>query len=164
MSIHVRPATVADDAALLAVDRETWTTLVSPAPTPDWSVRRAFFRDDRRPDGFLVAELDGAVVGYVALHQEMPMASHAHVLTIDGLAVLPSAQGRGVGTALVEAAVSRAATLGVDRVTLRVLAHNTAAQALYGRCGFVEEGVLRGEFVLDGHPVDDVLMATTVRR
>jgi RimJ/RimL family protein N-acetyltransferase len=33
------------------------------------------------------------------------------------------------------------------------------ARRLYARCGFVEEGVLRDEFVLDGRFVDDVFMA-----
>ena len=36
---------------------------------------------------------------------------------------------------------------------------NPGARRLYERAGFVVEGVLRGEFVLDGVPVDDVLMA-----
>ena len=45
------------------------------------------------------------------------------------------------------------------KLTLRVLGHNAPARALYAACGFVEEGVLRGLFFLDGAYVDDVLMA-----
>ena len=48
---------------------------------------------------------------------------------------------------------------GGRKVTLRVLGPNTRARELYRRCGFVEEGVLRAEFVIDGVAVDDVLMA-----
>lgn len=162
MTIHVRAALLGDDAALLDVDRLTWTSRTSPAPPPDWSLPRRFFRDDRGPDGFLVAELDDEVVGFVALHQTLDAPAHAHVLTIDGLGVLPRAQGLGVGTLLVAAAVDRARERGARRVTLRVLGGNTPARVVYERCGFVVEGVLRGEFVLDGAPVDDVLMARTV--
>jgi RimJ/RimL family protein N-acetyltransferase len=48
------------------------------------------------------------------------------------------------------------------RITLRVLSTNPAARRLYESCGFVVEGVLRGEFLLEGREVDDVLMAWSV--
>ncbi|WP_324612280.1 GNAT family N-acetyltransferase, partial [Streptomyces scabiei] len=47
---------------------------------------------------------------------------------------------------------------GARRLTLRVLGHNTAARKLYESEGFVVEGVLPEEFLLDGQYVDDVLM------
>ncbi len=71
----------------------------------------------------------------------------------------PSAQRRGVGCLLVDAALAEARARGVRRLTLRVLAPNARARRLYQSCGFVVEGVLRGEFRLDGQDVDDVLMA-----
>jgi ribosomal protein S18 acetylase RimI-like enzyme len=153
--MNVRPANENDDAALLAIDTATWTPAVSPAPAP--ADRTSFFSDGT--DGYLVAEVDGVVSGYVSLHQNIPLPSHTHVLEINGLAVSPEAQGRGVGQHLVEAAVRAAAQQGATKVTLRVLGPNTSARRLYERCGFAVEGVLRGEFILDGHPVDDVLMA-----
>jgi len=64
-----------------------------------------------------------------------------------------------VGRALVEAAKWEAHRRGATKLTLRVLAPNTGARRLYEACGFVVEGVLVGEFLLDGRPVDDVLMA-----
>ena len=42
---------------------------------------------------------------------------------------------------------------------MRVLAPNEAARQLYEQSGYVVEGVLRGEFFLDGEYVDDMLMA-----
>ena len=48
-------------------------------------------------------------------------------------------------------------------MSLRVLGSNAVARRLYARCGFVEEGVLRDEFVLDGRFVDDVFMARFLR-
>lgn len=160
----VRPATVDDDAALLEVDHVTWSAAWSPGSAPDRERDPSFFREQHGgPDGFLVAELDDAVVGYVALHPAGSLATHTHVRTIDGLGVLPAARGRGVGRALVEAAVARAREQGATKVTLRVLATNPSAKRLYERCGFVVEGVLVGEFVIDGSPVDDVWMARHLR-
>jgi ribosomal protein S18 acetylase RimI-like enzyme len=159
VTVNIRPARVEDGVALLAIDFATWNTTVSPAPVPIPGERKSFFSEDHKPDDFLVAEVDGVVAGYVSLHQDIPLPSHAHVREINGLAVAPEAQGRGVGGELVEGAVTAAAKQGATKVTLRVLGPNNGAQRLYERCGFVVEGVLKGEFILDGQPVDDVLMA-----
>ncbi len=146
----IRPARADDEPALRALDRATWSPVVSPAPLTD----RPFPLDD-----VLVCEAAGEVAGYVALGSPTGLESNRHVVLIRGLAVSPSHQRRGVGRALVAAAEAAARERGARRLTLRVLAPNTAARALYEACGFVVEGVLRGEFLLDGRYVDDVWMA-----
>jgi ribosomal protein S18 acetylase RimI-like enzyme len=156
--IEIRPAKPGDDRALAALDRATWTTLTSPAPPPpepDWS----FLNEKVDIRDVLVAELDGEIAGYVRLAQPHPIESGRHVLQINGIAVDPAFQRRGVGQALLDAAAAEARSRGARRLTLRVLTHNEAALRLYERCGFVVEGVLRGEFFLDGVYVDDLLMA-----
>ena len=77
---------------------------------------------------------------------------------IQGLAVAAEARGAGVGRALVRAAVEHARKAGARRMTLRVLGHNAPARALYESEGFMVEGVLPEEFLLDGKYVDDILM------
>lgn len=77
--------------------------------------------------------------------------------------VATRARGAGVGRALVEAAISGCAGIGVTRLTLAVYAHNARARALYERLGFVEEGRRVGEYRMpDGAFVDDILMARQV--
>jgi len=156
--IEVRAARAGDDRALATLDRATWTVATSPVPPPpepDWS----FF--DERVDlrNVLVAVLDGSVAGYVRLAPVLPIAASRHVLQISGIAVDPSRRRRGVGRALLDAAVAEARARGARRLTLHVLAGNDAAVRLYRAAGFETEGVLRGEFFLDGAYVDDVLMA-----
>jgi ribosomal protein S18 acetylase RimI-like enzyme len=107
----------------------------------------------------LVAEIDGVVAGYISIRPATELQASRHVQHVTGLAVDPALQGRGVGRALVEAAALEAAKRGARRLTLRVLEPNVSARRLYDACGFVVEGVLRGEFRLDGEDVDDVLMA-----
>jgi ribosomal protein S18 acetylase RimI-like enzyme len=156
--IEVRPARAGDDRALAALDRATWTTLTSPAsppPGPDWS----FFDERVEIRDVLVALVDGEVVGYVRIGRPSPLAASDHVVMIHGLAVDPARQRQGVGKALMDAAATEARARGARRLTLRVLAHNEAARRLYDRAGYVVEGVLRGEFCVDGEYVDDVLMA-----
>jgi ribosomal protein S18 acetylase RimI-like enzyme len=154
--IAIRPARHDDEAALLAIDDLNWTSATSPAARGDVT---AFFHGHAVPDDTLVAELDGRVVGYAILRNATAMPSHAHVLEINGVAVHPDATGRGVGRSVVEAAFAEATRRGARKVSLRVLGSNAVARRLYARCGFVEEGVLREEFLLDGRYVDDVLMA-----
>ena len=156
--MEIRRATSADERALATLDRATWTTLTSPAPpppAPDWS----FFSEKIDIRDVLVAEFDGEVAGYVRLGRVSPLAASDHVVTISGIAVDSPFQRRGVGRALLDAAATEARARGARRLTLRVLVHNGAAVRLYEAAGFVVEGVLRGEFFLDGAYVDDMFMA-----
>lgn len=154
--IEIRGAHIDDDARLVAIDAAAWTEATSPAPlgtTPD-----SFFDHARLAD-VIVAEEDATVVGYVTLHNPIPVPSHDHVLQINGLAVAAEWTGRGIGRQLVAAAVTEAAARGARKVSLRVLGTNPTALHLYEASGFVVEGVLRAEFLLAGAYVDDVLMA-----
>jgi ribosomal protein S18 acetylase RimI-like enzyme len=49
-------------------------------------------------------------------------------------------RGRGVGSALVAAAIDKARGEGLHKLSLEVFAHNDAAIGLYRKFGFVEEG------------------------
>jgi GNAT superfamily N-acetyltransferase len=69
-----------------------------------------------------VVEADGCVVGYAALDGDM----------LDAIYVEPDAQGRGLGTALLE----RAKQLRPDGLRLWVFQKNEAARRLYERHGF----------------------------
>ena len=155
--VEVRAAKPADEDALAAIDRATWTTLSSPAPFPgdDWR----FFDERTQPEEVVVALVDGEVAGYAKLRHPTALPASTHVLMIQGLAVAPAKQRLGVGRALIDAAIAEGYRRGIRRVTLRVLGPNDAARRLYESAGFVVEGVMRGEFLLDGEYVDDVAMA-----
>lgn len=162
----VRPAHLSDDDALAELDRATWSTLhaVMPRPQPPY---QPFFDDRHRPEDLLVAEAENeagetAIAGYVRVVPATPLPCNAHVRQIQGLAVADWARGRGVARTLLRAACAAARDEGANRMTLRVLGHNAPARALYESEGFVVEGVLTGEFFLDGRYVDDVLMARSL--
>ncbi|MFK4146714.1 GNAT family N-acetyltransferase [Streptomyces sp. NPDC004065] len=154
---HIRHATLDDEDALGRLDRATWSTLHAVTPPPR-EPYEPFFTPRSGPRDHLVAELDGRLAGYIRLGLPTDVASNAHVRQIRGLAVAEEARGRGVGRALLRAAVEEARRQGARRISLRVLGHNTPARKLYESEGFVVEGVQPGEFHLDGAYVDDVLM------
>lgn len=159
---HIRPALRADEAALGELDRDTWSPLhaVQPRPKPPYG---SFFDANHPPEHFLVAaDADGTVIGYIRLVPPTPLACNQHVRQIQGLAVADGARGRGIGRALLRAAFDEARRQGAVRITLRVLGHNKPARALYESEGFAVEGVLPGEFYLEGQYVDDVMMGRSL--
>ncbi|WP_137232751.1 GNAT family N-acetyltransferase [Streptomyces sp. BPSDS2] len=162
----VRPAAPADDDELAELDRSTWSTLhaVLPRPTPPYE---PFFGERHPPEDFLVVEAETAdgragIAGYIRLVPPTPLAANAHVRQIRGLAVANWARGAGVGRTLLRAAFAEARRQGANRITLRVLGHNDPARALYASEGFAVEGVLPGEFFLNGRYVDDVCMGRSL--
>jgi len=153
---EIRTARASDAVALAALDHREWTTLHAITPRPE--ADRPFFGENHPPEHYLVSEREGRVTGYVRLVQDIPFPSGAHVRQIQGLVVDSAERGRGVGRALVDAACAEAVRQGARRITLRVLGWNGAARRLYEAAGFVVEGVLPGEFYIDGQYVDDVIM------
>ncbi|MEO0412069.1 MAG: GNAT family N-acetyltransferase [Pseudomonadota bacterium] len=92
---------------------------------------------------FLIALVDGKVAA------ELQLRGNAYHRTAHdkrlALGVLKAYRGRGIGSALLEQAITWAKTQSeTRRITLGVHSTNVAALALYTRAGFVEEGRRRG--------------------
>jgi ribosomal protein S18 acetylase RimI-like enzyme len=85
-------------------------------------------------DGFLVAVAGAELVGSVHVDESR------HGFGEIGMAVAREWRGRGVGSALLTAAIEWARERGLHKLSLSVFAHNAAAIALYRKFGFVEEG------------------------
>ncbi|MFF9805469.1 GNAT family N-acetyltransferase [Streptomyces coeruleorubidus] len=160
-ALRIRTAVPDDGEGLALLDRLAWSHLhaVTPRPQPPYP---PFFSERHTPEDCLVAELGDRLAGYLRLGFPTPAEANRHVRQIQGLAVSEEARGRGVGRALVRAAVDEARRRGARRLTLRVLAHNTPARGLYEAEGFMVEGILPEEFLLDGTYVDDVLMGRSL--
>lgn len=94
-------------------------------------------RIDDRAVHHLIATLDGqdAGVTVVAPRREDPQTAGMFAVF-----VVPGARGRGVGDALVRAAIAAARADGFPRLLLDVGDHNAPAIALYARHGFVPTG------------------------
>ncbi|MFD6419052.1 GNAT family N-acetyltransferase [Streptomyces sp. NPDC060194] len=155
--LRIRAARSEDAGRLAVLDHATWSPLHAVVPRAEPPLP-PFFDAGHPPEDYLVAEVGGSIAGYVRLGFASPLACNRHVRQIQGLAVADSARGRGVGRALLRAVCVKARAEGARRITLRVLGHNTPARTLYASEGFVTEGLLPEEFLLEGAYVDDVLM------
>jgi ribosomal protein S18 acetylase RimI-like enzyme len=158
--VRVRPARLADRAALTALEAIAWSAESGFPSTMAADQRNAtFFDAGNPPEAFLVGELDGRVVGYIRLKPPTKLPENAHVIQVQGLAVHPDARRRGVAAVLLDAAEETLRQRGIRKLTLRVLSTNEVAIRLYERHGFVREGTLLEEFRINGRFVDDVMMA-----
>jgi ribosomal protein S18 acetylase RimI-like enzyme len=106
---------------------------------------------------FVAVTPEDEVVGWCDItHTAMEGFTHcAHV----GMGVRSEYRGRGLGTALLRAAIEVAREKGLERIELEVFASNTPAIELYRKHGFVTEGVKRNARKIDGMYDDVVLMA-----
>ena len=103
---------------------------IATEPPVDIEARAASWR----LEGTLVAVADAEIVGSVHVDRSR------HGFGEIGMAVAREWRGRGVGSALLAAAIESARADGLHKLSLSVFAHNTAAIALYRKFGFIEEG------------------------
>ena len=132
--ISVRPAEAADRrslALLLAAVAEERDGIAAEPPI-DVEVLAANWKID----GTLVAVSAGVIVGEIRVDRSWMGFGEI------GMMVSADWRGRGVGTALVAAAVDWGRTHGLHKLALSVFPHNDAAIALYRKFGFVQEGRL----------------------
>ncbi len=89
---------------------------------------------------FVAVDADGALIANLGI--ELARYGVASL----GMCVADGWRGRGVGRALMDAAIEWARAAGAHKVELQVWPHNDAARRLYERMGFVQEGHLRRHY------------------
>jgi len=136
----VRPAEASDSRAMAEVFAAVAGERAGIATEPPVDIDERAAQFAHTAAGSVVAVAGGQVVGM--LHVEASRHGFGEI----GMLVDRGWRGRGVGSALVQAAISRARDQGLHKLCLEVFAHNTAAIALYRKSGFVEEGQRIGQY------------------
>lgn len=155
MKVEVRHAEPEDHHALRRIfsgPLVAANTLQLPFPSAEsWRKRLSESREGLYS---LVACADEEVVGSLGLEAHPTRWRRRHVGSI-GMAVRDDFQGRGVGSALMRAALDLAENwLNLTRIELTVFVDNAAAIALYEKFGFEVEGTHRRYAFRDGEYVD----------
>jgi putative acetyltransferase len=163
MSISIRRASLSDAAAYARImgDPAVFPGLMQMPFTNEelWRARLTESSVPGKTDLLLVAELDGSVVGSAGLHPAGNSLRRRHALML-GISVVPEAQGRGVGSALMAAMCDYADNwMGTLRLELDVYTDNARALALYRKFGFENEGTHKGYALRNGQYVDSYSMA-----
>ena len=123
----IRRMTAADLDAVTAIEAATFAR--------PWS--RASFESELTTNAvarYLVAELDGAVIGYAGA---WVILDESHITNI---AIAEALRGQGYGRKLTEGLMQYLSNLGAAYATLEVRVSNERAQSLYKSLGFVSVG------------------------
>ncbi|PSP66038.1 N-acetyltransferase [Halobacteriales archaeon QS_1_69_70] len=155
MTVDVRTATAEDLAAVEAVARDAWYAayggFLEPrsveaglAQSYDEDVLATAVAHDAIE--FLVAELDGEVVGFASAERTWTDEVELHTLYVN-----PDRWGEGVGSALLEVVEAWATDQDVDRVVAAVFADNAVGRGFLEAREFEQGQAAKGEVAGELH-------------
>ena len=104
-------------------------------------------------DGFLVAEMEGNVVGFIVLTTRTTAAENmeGRILSI---ATDLAYKRRGIGKALINHTINMMREKGVRRIRLEVKTNNTNAQRFYYKIGFQKSHIIPHYYRMRGFTED----------
>jgi len=154
MNFDVRRGTPKDGAALLEL-----LPRLAAFPKPDHRSDAEIYRTDERMlkrwiEGgepachVVIAEgRDGALLGFALVTLRPEVLSGEPSAHLETLVVAAGAEGRGVGSALLDAADELARDEGARTITLHVFDANARARRLYERKGYAPEWIRYFKFL-----------------
>jgi|SRR5581483_4341830 len=166
MDVEVRPANAGDLPALSALAKRSWFDAFGHSVSPEEAEAELeatrseeYFGDALTRDSILIAEVNGRLLGYVQFGdvsieeaEARPGDQELHRLYVE-----TAEHGRGVGRALVDAALHHPRLAGASRIYLQVWERNDRAVRMYRRAGFRTVG--RTRFTIGaGEVVEDLVM------
>ena len=166
--LSIRQAKPEDASVLAAAERvisQLPGFLVSkPHELTDERFRQTIIELSESKSGrYLVAEMGNEVAGHAFL-EAMSLEAISHVVRLT-IAIHPGSQGKGIGQALLQTLIAWAKEeKTIEKIELNVRATNLAAQKLYLKLGFIEEGRLSRRIkISEDQYLDDVLMGLWVK-
>lgn len=159
--VMIRPA-VSGDAAEIArrmarVVKEGIYLEEEPDTLPTGQEKKEEIRKIRENGGMYAVAVVGGTIAGVALLKRGPLDMNRHVAKFR-MWLIPGYRGLGLGKKLIEYTIDWARAHGLEKISLDVFADNERAIQLYKKYGFRVEGRLKGQYVLKGRPVDEILM------
>lgn len=109
---------------------------------------------------FIVAEVAGTIIGNLSFKGgDRPRISHRGEV---GVSLLKKYWGLGIGSVLFETLIEWAKSFGIKKLNLMVRSDNDRAIRLYERFGFVREGLITREHLVDGKFYDSISMGLQI--
>ncbi|PGT87477.1 GNAT family N-acetyltransferase [Bacillus sp. AFS040349] len=106
---------------------------------------------------YVAVEINHQIVGIArVIRGELEMKSHTGLFRTW---LVEAAQGKGIGTELLNYTIKWCKTHKLHKLCLTVFASNGLAHKLYERFGFVQEGIQKDQVKINGKYDDEVFMA-----
>jgi ribosomal protein S18 acetylase RimI-like enzyme len=171
-TIHIRSATAGDNVLLAELGARTFADTFAAQNTPEnmAAYLAASFSPAKQAaelaepgSVFLVAEVEGAPVGYARLREGPPLPGISGERPIEIVRIYAAKAwiGQGVGAALMQACLAEAGRRGRDMIWLDVWEENPRAIAFYRKWGFTVVGT--NAFQLGDDLQNDLLMQRPVK-
>ncbi len=156
---QIRPAQAADLLALGQIHFQAWTETYTGLIDQDYLDRRSEAKsiaaaERQGIENVLIAELDGKPVGFARYGKTRDTDLPEGYGEVGGLYLLRSAQRKGLGKALMQAALQALQEMGFHSVMLWVLDSNQTAIHFYEKAGFRPDGSTKEAVI--GTPVREI--------
>ena len=163
----IRPATAADLAAITAIYGHhvlhgTASFETEPPSLEEMARRHAEVVGHGLP--FVVAELEGLVVGYAYAGPYRPRPAYRFTVE-DSVYIQKDRRGKGIGRLLLDAVLRSCEQAGAKQMIAIIGdSQNTASIRLHANAGFEHVGVLRNVGLKFGRWLDTVIMQKSLGR
>ena len=157
--VAIRLARPEDLDSITEIYNEAIATTVATFDTEPKTVeeQRVWFESHGARHPILVAELDGAVVGWASLSQWSDRCAYADTAEIS-LYVKEGFQAKGIGRGLLETITRRGQEVGLHTVIARIAEGNDTSVRLHQSVGFQHIGVMKEVGSKFGRLLDVYLM------
>jgi phosphinothricin acetyltransferase len=161
MHINIRDAAIADLPAITEIYRESVlhgeaTYELDPPDEAEMEKRFATITGQNFP--YIVAEDDkGTLLGYAYASQFRTRPAYRY-LAEDSIYIAPAARGQGIGSRLLDALISRTASLGLRQLVAVIGGPNPASIAVHEKAGFRHTGLMPATGFKFGRWLDTVIM------
>ena len=108
---------------------------------------------------FLVARNADTVAGFVNFTTRKTIIHSSESGLVDELIVSRKYRGKGIGKRLISRVIDKCRELGCCELEVTTMMSNKNARDFYKKCGFAEEGVLKGYLNINGEFQDALLVA-----
>lgn len=158
--VIIRDALESDLPAIIAIYNATVPTRMVTAELEPTTVeaRLPWFREhspDQYP--FWVVENDGHVIGWLDFKKFLPRCAYRGTAEIS-VYIHETFRHQGVARRLLEEAIARAPSLGINAIVGLIFGHNEPSLKLFERLGFERWGRLPRIAQLDGNKCDLIIM------
>lgn len=157
--LTIRPAAPDDIDSILRIYNQGIEDRIATLETEakDEIYMKAWYQDHQGRYSILVAEREGAVIGWASLNPYSQRCAYNGVADLS-IYIDRVFRGHGVGSLLLKALEQIALEQNFNKIVLFTFPFNLGGQGLYRKMGYRQVGVFEKQGVMDGALIDVLIM------